>query len=89
MNRLASLASAVTIAGLAATATAVFQDASQMSPQEEVQMLKWMEYATPGEEQAFLAQRVGKWKVSITHWMPLPGAIFFGKPCRFKATEIR
>ena len=32
-------------------------------------MQAWMAYATPGEGQALLATRVGKWNVELKHWM--------------------
>ncbi len=44
--------------------------AGAMSPE---MMKAWQAYSTPGPQQARLAERVGDWDVTISHWI-MPGA---------------
>ncbi len=39
-----------------------------MSPQQQAMMKAWMEYGTPGEEHAKLANRVGTWELEGKMW---------------------
>lgn len=39
-----------------------------MSPQQQATMKAWMEYGTPGEEHAKLANRVGTWELEGKMW---------------------
>ena len=43
--------------------------AEQQSGEDQEMMKKWMAYATPGPEHAFLKHYVGEWETQIKSWM--------------------
>jgi Protein of unknown function (DUF1579) len=54
----------------------------EMTPEQQAEMQKWIEFATPGENHALLQKRVGKWNGDVKHWIE-PG----GEPMTFKASS--
>jgi hypothetical protein len=55
------------------TTTVVSQEGKEppmpeMTPEQQAMMEKWMAYATPGEQHAILAKKVGKWNIVVKMW---------------------
>lgn len=60
------------LATAAITSQVVSQEAKQppaMSPEEQAMMAKWTEYATPNQHHKVLAEKVGKWDMTVKMWM--------------------
>jgi hypothetical protein len=58
---------------LAASPALLAEEEGGMSAEEAAMMQKWMEYATPGEPHAKLAERAGEWTFTTRMWQH-PGA---------------
>lgn len=41
----------------------------EMTPEQQAEMQKWMEFATPGPNHELLKKKVGKWNGTMKHWM--------------------
>jgi hypothetical protein len=41
----------------------------EMTPEQQAEMQKWMEFATPGPNHQLLQKKVGKWNGVVKHWM--------------------
>jgi hypothetical protein len=63
---------ALVVATAAITSQVVSQDhggAPQMTPEQQAEMKKWEQFATPGPEHKLLQSKVGKWNGIMKHWM--------------------
>ena len=66
----AKILTSVILVGALSTACKSSDDAKAAQVDPAVMQAKWLEYGTPGPAHQKLADKVGRWKLNVTHFMP-------------------